>query len=153
MIVSHDRHFISQVANKVWFIENKEVKEYPGTYDEYVYWQSQRTVDSPSAPPAQEASKKTVPKNSEADQAQQRELARLQREVHEVETEITALEKEKKKIEQTLSQPDIYSDNRRQQETTQQFADVEKKLGQKTQQWETLAQRAEELETALANES
>ena len=154
VIVSHDRHFISQVANKVWFIENKEVKEYPGTYDEYVYWQLQRTVDSPSAPPkAQEALKKTIPKNSEADQAQQRELTRLQREVHEVETEITALEKEKKKIEQALAQPDIYSDNRRQQETTQQFADVEKKLSQKTQQWETLAQRAEELETALASES
>ena len=153
VIVSHDRHFISQVANKVWFIENKEVKEYPGTYDEYVYWQSQRTVDSPSAPAAQEAPKKTVPKNSEADQAQQRELARLQREVHEVETEITALEKEKKKIEQALAQPDVYSDSQRQQEATQRFADVEKKLSQKTQQWETLAQRAEELEASLASES
>ncbi|MGB3779147.1 MAG: ABC-F family ATP-binding cassette domain-containing protein [Tunicatimonas sp.] len=154
VIVSHDRHFISQVANKVWFIENKEVKEYPGTYDEYVYWQSQRTVSAPSpSPKTSEAPKKTGSENSEAGQAQQRELTRLQREVHEVETEITTLEKEKKKVEQALAQPDVYSDSDRQQETTQRFADVEKKLGQKTQQWETLAQRAEELETALAKES
>ncbi len=154
VIVSHDRHFISQVANKVWFIENKEVKEYPGTYDEYVYWQSQRTI-IPSSVPAkvQAAPKKAVSEPSEADQAQQRELTRLQREVHEVETEITALEKEKKKIEQALAQPDVYSDKQRQQEATQQFADVEEKLDKKTQQWETLAQRAEELEAALANES
>ncbi len=154
VIVSHDRHFISQVANKVWFIENKEVKEYPGTYDEYAYWQSQRAVSAPPpSPKAQENPKKTVSEPSEADQAQQRELTRLQREVHEVETEITALEKEKKEVEQALAQPDVYSDSQRQQEATQRFADVEKKLGQKTQQWETLAQRAEELETALANES
>ena len=154
VIVSHDRHFISQVANKVWFIENKEVKEYPGTYDEYAYWQSQRPVSAPPpSPKAQENPKKTVSEPSEADRAQQRELTRLQREVHEVETEITALEKEKKNIEQVLAQPDVYSDSQRQQETTQRFADVEEKLNQKTQQWETLAQRAEELEAALANES
>lgn len=36
--VSHDRHFISQIANKIWYIENLELKEYPGTYAEYEEW-------------------------------------------------------------------------------------------------------------------
>ena len=152
VIVSHDRHFISQVANKVWFIENKEVKEYPGTYDEYVYWQSQRTPPTPSASlTVQEAPKKTVSVSSEADKEQQRELARLQREVHGAEEEITALEEEKKRVEQELAQPDVYSDSQRQQETTQRFATVSNKLSRKTQQWEELALRVEELEAALAN--
>jgi ATP-binding cassette subfamily F protein 3 len=154
VIVSHDRHFISQVANKVWFIENKEVKEYPGTYDEYVYWQSQRGPIAASAPPPKkEAVKQTNPKPTEADQDRQRELTRLQREVHEVETEITALEKEKKQVEQELAQPDLYSDEQRQQEVTQRFAAVDKELSQKNQQWEALALRTEELEAARADES
>ncbi|MEI7978878.1 MAG: ABC-F family ATP-binding cassette domain-containing protein [Bacteroidota bacterium] len=36
--VSHDRHFISEIANKIWYIENLELKEYPGTYAEYEEW-------------------------------------------------------------------------------------------------------------------
>ncbi len=35
IIVSHDRHFISQTANKIWWIEDQELKEYPGTYAEW----------------------------------------------------------------------------------------------------------------------
>lgn len=41
VLVSHDRHFITQVATKIWYIEEKQIKEYPGTYDEYIYWQQQ----------------------------------------------------------------------------------------------------------------
>ena len=35
IVVSHDRYFISQIANKIWWIENHQLKEYPGDYDEY----------------------------------------------------------------------------------------------------------------------
>lgn len=35
IIVSHDRHFISKTANKIWWIEDFKIKEYPGTYSEF----------------------------------------------------------------------------------------------------------------------
>ncbi len=38
VLVSHDRHFISEVANKIWYIEDQHIKEYPGTYAEYEIW-------------------------------------------------------------------------------------------------------------------
>ena len=38
IVVSHDRFFLSQIANKIWYIDNRELKSYPGTYDEYLYW-------------------------------------------------------------------------------------------------------------------
>ncbi len=41
VLVSHDRHFVAQVATKIWYIEDKQIKEYPGTYEEYAYWQQQ----------------------------------------------------------------------------------------------------------------
>ncbi len=37
VVVSHDRHFISQVANTIWYIEDQQIKVYPGTYEEYAY--------------------------------------------------------------------------------------------------------------------
>lgn len=32
IIVSHDRYFVSKIANKIWYIENGKLKEYPGDY-------------------------------------------------------------------------------------------------------------------------
>ncbi|MBT8326389.1 MAG: ATP-binding cassette domain-containing protein, partial [Bacteroidia bacterium] len=37
VFVSHNRYFIEKLANKVWWIEDEDVKEYPGTYHEYHY--------------------------------------------------------------------------------------------------------------------
>jgi ATP-binding cassette subfamily F protein 3 len=42
VVVSHNRHFISQIANKIWYIEDHQIKEYPGTYDEYEYWRKKK---------------------------------------------------------------------------------------------------------------
>src|SRR5688500_18112380 len=44
VVVSHNRHFVSQIANKIWYIEDKKIKEYPGTYDEYEYWKKKNAV-------------------------------------------------------------------------------------------------------------
>ena len=42
VLVSHDRHFVSQVATKIWYIEDQQIKVYPGTYEEYQYWLQER---------------------------------------------------------------------------------------------------------------
>lgn len=147
IIVSHDRHFISQVANKIWFIEQKEIKEYPGSYDEYVYWQSQREVATPTTapPPKKEVLKKTTA-DSEEERGRQREIKKLQQAVDRVEAEISALEQEKQRIEQTLAQPDVYSDAQRTEEHTQTFRVTDQKLSEKNKEWEDLALRIEEME-------
>ena len=36
LFISHDRYFINKLANKILYIENKEIKEYLGNYD-YLY--------------------------------------------------------------------------------------------------------------------
>jgi ATP-binding cassette subfamily F protein 3 len=38
IVVSHDRYFLDNVANKIWFIEDQKIKQYPGTYAEYDEW-------------------------------------------------------------------------------------------------------------------
>ena len=63
VVVSHNRHFISQIANKIWYIEDKKIKEYPGTYDEYEYWRKKNETDGikKAEPPKKEKKVKDTP--------------------------------------------------------------------------------------------
>jgi len=45
VMVSHDRYFITEVANKIWFIENQQLKEYPGNFEEFNDWFAKRTPE------------------------------------------------------------------------------------------------------------
>ncbi len=66
LFVSHDRTFISRVANKIWWIENGIIREYPGTYDEYNEWMSTRVVEEPSLKPEVKAEvEKSSPEKKE----------------------------------------------------------------------------------------
>ncbi|NII27930.1 ATP-binding cassette domain-containing protein [Pseudoflavitalea sp. X16] len=38
ILVSHDRYFISKVANKIWEIDNYQIKDFDGGYEEWVEW-------------------------------------------------------------------------------------------------------------------
>lgn len=42
LVVSHDRHFLDRVTNKVWYAERGRIVTYPGTYSEFRYHQSLR---------------------------------------------------------------------------------------------------------------
>jgi len=43
IVVSHDRNFIDNISNKVWYIENAKVFEYPGNYSEFQYHLENKT--------------------------------------------------------------------------------------------------------------
>lgn len=46
IVVSHDRYFVENIANKIWYIEDHEIKQYPGTYQEYEVWIEERGLQS-----------------------------------------------------------------------------------------------------------
>jgi ATP-binding cassette subfamily F protein 3 len=46
VVVSHDRHFLDRVANKIWYAEGKGIVTYPGTYSEFHYHQTNRETQS-----------------------------------------------------------------------------------------------------------
>lgn len=39
VVVSHDRHFLNRITNKIWYAENGGIINYPGTYSEFRYHQ------------------------------------------------------------------------------------------------------------------
>lgn len=150
--VSHDRHFIKGVANKIWYIEDQEIKEYPGTYEEYEFWRSQlqqNTVkeETVKTPPKEKAK----PSKSEVELNQaKKELKRLERELEESERKMENLETQQVKLEQELAEPSLYADEQKAQEVQQRYQEVKTELQDVTQNWEKLVDEISALQEVLA---
>ncbi len=149
IVISHDRHFVSQVANKIWFIEDNEIKEYPGTYDEYCYWQEQR-VKSPGTSSSPSPPKKTEekPVKNIADPGKDilKELKSLQNQLDKTEAKITELENKKAKVEEELAKPDVYSNVEKLADTNSKYELLRQQLEEEQQKWDEYAEKIQELE-------
>jgi ATP-binding cassette subfamily F protein 3 len=176
VVVSHDRYFVSQIANKIWYIEDEQIKEYPGTYDEYEWWQEERREKGlVSVRPAESAKTHPVPQpatnglapngngglnghapgtNGRASEEErkdwQKTLKALTRQAEEAETEISRLESRKKKLEAELADPATYGDSRKMQAKNDEYKQVAQQLDKLQSQWETAMLEAEEWEKKLA---
>lgn len=152
IIVSHDRFFVAEVANKIWYIENEEIKEYPGNYDEYEEWKSRQTpakkADNQIVKKAKENTA-TVSENQEQRKIQQKELKDLQNKLNQVEDEISRLEKSQKDIEHQMILPEVYGNITKLSATQQQYAELKTQLSQKQTLWENLAIKIDALENNL----
>ena len=149
LIVSHDRHFISQIANKIWYIEDQAIKEYPGSYDEYVYWQEKREANlkpqlNENKPPKVKANQNQNQKPPKDPNLQ--ELKKLQTQLESTENEIEKLEVQKKKIESEMAQPDVFGDFNKLQEKQTEYDKLGKKLDTYQNNWEQIAEMIDALE-------
>ena len=109
VVVSHNRYFINQIANKIWYIDNNQIKEYPGTYEEYEYWKKTNEALSSPAVPTNPAKAKPVPKKSETAPDAGPAHKKLTRELKVAEEKIEALQAEKARIENEMTKPEVYS--------------------------------------------
>jgi ATP-binding cassette, subfamily F, member 3 len=151
LVVSHDRHFVSQVANKIWYIEDQEIKVYPGTYDEYEYWQSQRKAEDKNASAAKAApAKESKPAKTEVSDSQrkeqQKELKRAQTRLEDAEKKIEDLEAKKKAIESELEKPSVFGDPDKLAEVNTRYVSLLDALEKANQDWEEAALAIDELE-------
>ncbi|MCJ8210081.1 ABC-F family ATP-binding cassette domain-containing protein [Mucilaginibacter sp. RS28] len=145
--VSHDRHFLANIANKIWFIEDQKIKEYPGTYVEYEEWMAKRKVQpkaAASAPKKEE--KKEAPKQQQPSEDKSKQLKKLNSDLQKMEDQIAALEKEVKQYEEKLADPAVFNDQAKLADTNSGYQQKQNQLKLLQQQWETLAEQIMELE-------
>ncbi|MEP1033090.1 ABC-F family ATP-binding cassette domain-containing protein [Ekhidna sp.] len=135
LLVSHDRHFITQVANKIWWIEDQEVKEYPGTFQEFSWWwEKNNKGDETSAKEVRPAKKKenTKPRNNEEDQKAAKELKKVEQLIEALETEIS-------KLEIQMGDPEIYDDPAEYEKVNIKYNQKKSELEKLMEKWEKLA--------------
>jgi len=152
IVVSHDRYFLDNVANKIWFIENQKVKVYPGTYAEYDEWQSKRKLEQKGTPAPKvekkEEKKEAAPVKQQAQHSDNKfqQLKKLNQDLSKMEEQMTELERVVKQFEAQLADEKLYSDANKSKEVTRNYEAKKLELGSIQQRWEALAEQIMELE-------
>ncbi len=146
--VSHDRYFLDNVANKIWFIEEKNIKEYPGTYAEYEEWNAKRP--QPVATPIPVKQEKEVKPKAEEKPVSlnaQQQLKKLNDQLQKTEKEITAFEQSVKTIEAKIADEETYSNANKLAEANAAYTTAKFLLDTAQNTWEELASQIMELES------
>ena len=147
IVISHDRFFVENVATKIWYIEDFQLKEYPGTYAEYEQWQDDRDKAAKKAgsggqgngsptPKAVKTVEAAAPKPSSNGNGSAKRSS--PKELQEVETRITNLEKELAVYEAQLADAVTYSNAAKLKDATVKFDAVKKELDALNKRWEEL---------------
>ena len=159
IFVSHDRYFISKTANKIWEIENNEIKEFKGSYQEYMEWkelmasrlkeQQKEQVKEQDIPKAVAAPPKNDPVQPQLDREQKKNLQRQQRQLEKTEELIDGLKKKKAGIELEMSSPGTYAQPDKFSELEKNYNEVKKQLEKAENDYESLFEQILELESGL----
>ena len=166
VVVSHDRHFLDAVSNRIWAVGGGTVHDFPGTYSEY-RWSlekgSARAIeDTPANAPAerqkQQASggpKTKEQKRREAEERRKRKAsvangdaagieqlspAQQQQAYRRVEQEVIKLEARVEELETKMADPQVYEDSDTLREVAADHQAANAELELKMKQWEELAE-------------
>jgi len=149
IVVSHDRFFLDNVANKIWFIEDQKIKEYPGTYAEFDVWYAKRKLEPKAAAPAPQPRKEEKPEPAPLKQHSEnnfQKLKKLNQDLSKMEEEIAGLEKTVKELEAQLADEKLYNDLPKMNQISSDYDKKKMELGHIQLQWEALAEQIMELE-------
>ena len=130
ILVSHDRYFISKTANKIWEIVDHKIKEFKGSYQEWVDWnermakinaekqklgvpdikaETKNPIKAETVQP-KPVVKENAPVNNFINKDLQKELQKEQRRLANLETQLTKAKEEETRLENALGDPSNYSD-------------------------------------------
>jgi len=147
VVVSHNRHFVSQIANKIWYIEDKQIKEYPGTFDEYEYWRK-KTESAASPIKAKPEAKPKTEKVKEAPSttpSNEKKIKSLEQDLKKIEDQIEKLESQKGKIELEMSKPEVFGNQEQLKKAQGLFESTMKDLNEANSKWEQIVNAIDEL--------
>ncbi len=117
ILVSHDRYFISKTANKIWEIVDHEIKEFKGSYAEWVEWKQRQQKAAEQAAKENKTAAPTPAPTAPAPVATpaktgkpiNKELQKLQRQFAKLEEQLNAAKTKQTEIELELSKPENYA--------------------------------------------
>ncbi|MBP6022886.1 ribosomal protection-like ABC-F family protein [Ferruginibacter sp.] len=170
VLVSHDRHFISRVANKIWEIEDYKIREFKGTYTEWEDWKARREAElkasggvSPAATNKKPSVKNEEPVNkketqvltntdqrSSIDKELKKEYQKQKNRFQQLEEKIAQLNKKKTELEAGLATPEIYNDKNKFVQTETDYKTTAAELVQLNAEYEVVFEKVMELEEKMA---
>ena len=159
ILVSHDRYFVNQTANKIWEIQDHKIKEFVGSYDEWERWKQERKISENDKPkkkeiavekkvdtPVEKKSNNNIPVNKEL----QKELQKAQKNFQVIEEKIAKINEEKLSLEADLASPEIYLEKNKFVDTENKYKNKSEELKKFNEEYEKLFEKIMELEEKIS---
>ncbi len=148
-IVSHDRAFLDPIVNKVLEVKPGSLRTFLGNLSDYITKKKEEREQT-----LQDTEKSDEPRSGEVQSAwheQQRDrkiIARkirtVKKKIEEAESKINLLETEKKKIEATLADPDLYKNGEKARFISTEYKDIQIQIEQAYALWTDLTHQLEQ---------
>jgi len=167
ILVSHDRYFISKTANKIWEIDDHQIKEFKGGYEEWVEWKKRmESREVQLAEDKRQATEKPVnnnkekpkpvnpqasPANAPINKEQKKELQKQQRIFQQLEEKIAELSKQKTQLEASLGNSSTYSDKNKFLQAEADYKKITDQLSAANKEYENIFEKIVALEEGLTS--
>jgi ATP-binding cassette subfamily F protein 3 len=158
-LVSHDRHLINAIANKVLVLANGRVEMFHGNYDDYQeIWKMRLQSPSPlpevesyRSEPSSGTKKSKERKRLEANWRNElhRKKAPLTRRLENLEQSIEKLTGRLDELNRLLAQPDTYENGGFTTELHLEYQELKRTLEEQNQEWEETALELEAMEDSF----
>ena len=170
VFVSHDRHFVSKIANKIWEIEDHKIVEFKGTYAEWEDWKERRAaaakieeMKGKAAEPTKntevkQATKKepvkevAAPVNNQrspVDKEIKKEYQKHKNRFQQIEDKLAQLNKSKIELEAQMASPDNYANKDKFHQTETAYKKVTSELSTLNKEYEIVFEKVMELEEKM----
>lgn len=172
VLVSHDRYFISRIANKIWDIEDHKIREFKGSYAEYEDWKERKAkadaallkeantrLAAEKLPAKETVAKPDQPKpvtqntasnqNTGIDKELKKELTRQKNLFKQLEEKIATLTAKKTQLEHDLASPEVYGDKTKFLQTENAYKANEDDLKKANADYEIVFEKLMELEEKI----
>ncbi|MGN0915521.1 MAG: ABC-F family ATP-binding cassette domain-containing protein [Succinivibrio sp.] len=149
ILVSHDRHLLEAIAEKLWLVDGGKVSEFDGDLSDYQKFlddknreyremiSAKKAQDKAVAPPSESQSSQGYKSREQKKlEAQKRQALRpLKLEIEKLEKTISSLKKQIDEIDEQMSQSDFYSDSQKVQEVSIKRAELSDSLEETEMEW------------------
>lgn len=148
ILVSHDRYFISRLANKIWEIDDHKIIEFKGSYAEWEDWKQRREAEQKNKKKEIETPKevKKQPENKPPNQDQKKEVQQLKSKFKKLEEKIAKQQQETNRLEQALSNPEIYAETQKFTAAENLYKNAQKELEKLNGEYEGIFEQIMKIE-------
>ncbi len=168
VFVSHDRHFVSKIANKIWEIEDHKIVEFKGSYAEWEDWKERRMAAAKLAEvkvaPAQSAvknnnnqssRKEAVPEpqvnnqRGPVDKEVKKEYQKNKTRFQQIEEKLAILNQRKVSLEAAMASPGNYADKDKFHQIEMEYKTISSDLVVLNKEYEIVFEKVMELEEKM----
>ncbi|MBC7422508.1 MAG: ABC-F family ATP-binding cassette domain-containing protein [Ferruginibacter sp.] len=162
VFVSHDRHFVSQIANKIWEIEDHKIVEFKGSYTEWEDWKERRMLAAKAeelkvkaTEPVKNSPRKEVapePVNTQrspVDKEIKKEYQKNKTRFQQIEEKLAQLNQRRVVLEAAMAAPGNYADKDKFHKIEADYKTVSAELVILNKEYEIVFEKVMELEEKM----